>query len=110
MMLHPLVKNTVKYVTDNSREGGNLWIRGREAEGVMVLAICCECIGVSGQRTGQVLELEGKRQESPLVRMDQSLKRTFGSDYGIVIGNREDGMPGREMQIRLPLHGENLER
>jgi hypothetical protein len=76
----------------------------------MVLAICCECIGVSGQRTGQVLELEGKRQESPLVRMDQSLKRTFGTDYGIVIGNREDGMPGREMQIRLPLHGENLER
>ena len=110
MILHPLVKNTVKYVTDNSREGGNLWIRGREADGVMVLAICCECIGVSGQRTGQVLELEGKRQESPLVRMDQSLKRMFGSDYGIVIGNREDGMPGREMQIRLPLHGENLER
>ena len=110
MLLHPLVKNTVKYVMDNSRDGGSLSIRGREENGMLVLAICCDCIGLSGQRTGQVLELESKRQGSPIVRMDQSLKSIFGPGYGIVTGNREDGLPGKEMQIRLPLHGGNVGR
>lgn len=110
MLLHPLVKNTVKYVMDNSRDGGSLSIRGREENGLLVLAICCDCIGLFGQRTGQVLELESKRQGSPIVRMDQSLKSIFGPGYGIVAGNREDGLPGKEMQIRLPLHGGNVGR
>lgn len=110
MMLHPLVKNTVKFVMDNSHDGGSLSIRGREESGQLVLAICCDCIGQSGQRTGQVLELEGKRQGSPMFRMDQSLKSIFGPGYGIVTDNREDGQPGKEMQIRLPLNGENMGR
>ena len=110
MLLHPLVKNTVKYVSDNSREGGTVTISGREENGLLVLAICCDCVGLSGQRTGQVLELESKRQGSPLVRMDQSLKNVFGPSCGITPGEREDGLPGKEMQIRLPLSGGAMER
>jgi LytS/YehU family sensor histidine kinase len=110
MLLHPLVKNTVKYVSDNSREGGTVTISGREENGLLVLAICCDCVGLSGQRTGQVLELESKRQGSPLVRMDQSLKNVFGPSCGITPGERADGLPGKEMQIRLPLSGGAMER
>ncbi|MBQ1170659.1 MAG: hypothetical protein IIX49_07500, partial [Oscillospiraceae bacterium] len=110
MLLHPLVKNTVKYVSDNSREGGTVTISGREENGLLVLAICCDCVGLSGQRTGQVLELESKRQGSPLVRMDQSLKNVFGPSCGITPGEREDGSPGKEMQIRLPLSGGAMEQ
>lgn len=110
MMLHPLIKNTVKYILDNSREGGSLIIRGREERGYLVLAISCDCVGLTGQQTGQTLELEGKRQGSPLVRLDQSLKNVFGQNCGISAGDREDGLPGKEMQIRLPLSGENVER
>ena len=110
MLLHPLVKNTVKYVLDNSRGGGSLSIRGREENGLLVLALCCDCAGLSGQRTGQVLELEGKRQGSPMVWLDQSLKSIFGPSCGIAAGNREDGLPGKEMQIRLPLNGGNMDR
>ena len=57
-----------------------------------------------------MLELESKRQGSPLVRMDQSLKNVFGPSCGITPGEREDGLPGKEMQIRLPLSGGAMER
>ena len=110
MLLHPLIKNTVKYVLDNSRDGGALTVSGREERGQLVLAICCDCAGLTGHQIGQALELEGKRQGSPLVRLDQSLKNVFGQNCGITAGSREDGLPGREMQIRLPIGGEALER
>ena len=104
MLLHPLVKNTVKYVLDNSRDGGSLTIQGREERDHLVLAICCDCVGLTAQQVGQVLDLEQKRQGSPLVRLDQSLKNVFGQSCGITAGYREDGQSGREMQIRLPLN------
>jgi hypothetical protein len=42
--------------------------------------------------------------------MDQSLKNVFGHSCGITPGDREDGLPGKEMQIRLPLSGGAMER
>jgi len=110
MLLHPLIKNTVKYVLDNSRDGGAVTIRGREEKDILVLTVCCDCAGLTGQQIGQTLELEGKRQGSPLARMDQSLRNVFGKNSGITAGDREDGLPGREMQIRLPLNGGSVER
>ena len=106
MLLHPLVKNTVKYVLDSGREGGNLTIRGREERGLLVVSICCDCAGL----TSQTLEMEGKRQGSSLDRMNQSLKTIFGRSCGVAAQSREDGLPGTEIQIRLPLNGVNLER
>jgi len=110
MLLHPLVKNTVKYVLDNGREGGSLAIRGREESGLLVLTICCDCAGVTGQQTGQMLDLEGKRQGNSLARIDKSLKNVFGRDCGVTAQNREDGLPGTEIQVRLPLNGGTMER
>lgn len=109
MLLHPLVENTVKYVLDNSRDGGSLTIRGREEQDLLVVAICCDCVGLSGQRSGLALDLEGKRQGSPLTRLDQSLKNVFGHSCGVGSGDRSDGQPGREIQIRLPLNGGTME-
>ena len=110
MLLHPLVKNTVKYVLDNSREGGSLSIGCREERGILVLSINCDCAGLTAQQIGQTLDLEGKRQGSPMVRMDQSLKNAFGEYCGVAAGARQDGLPGREIQIRLPLDGGMMER
>ena len=45
-----------------------------------------------------------------MVRLDQSLKNVFGQNCGISTGDRENGLPGKELQIRLPLNGENVER
>jgi len=110
MLLHPLVENTVKYVLDNSREGGSLTIRAREQGDWLVVAICCACVGLSGQRIGLALDLEGKRQGSPLDRLDRSLKNLFGQNCGVAPGDREDGQSGREIQIRLPLNGAAVDR
>lgn len=110
MLLYPLTKNTVKYILDNSREGGLLSIRVQEEDDILVLSICCECTGVTARQTGRVLMMEERRKGSTLVRVDQSLKNVFGKECGIITRNREDGLPGMEMQVRLPLSGGDLER
>lgn len=110
MLLYPLVRNTVKYVLDNSRDGGSLTIRGREEQELLVVSLCCDCVGLSSQRIGLDLDLERKRQGSTLARLDQSLKNVFGQSCGVDSGEREDGQPGREIQIRLPLNGGIVEK
>lgn len=105
MLLHPLIKQTVKYILDNSREGGSLSLRSREDRDFLVLTISCDCAGFAAQQTGQLPELEEKRQGSSLFRLDQSLKSIFGRECGISAGDREDGQPGSEIRIRLPLNG-----
>lgn len=109
MLLHPLMRNTVKCVLDNSREGGNLLIGAREEGALLVVTICCDC-AASGRQTSRMLDPEGKRQGNSLSRIDQSLKHVFGQGCGVVSGKREDGLSGMEIQIRLPLSGETVER
>lgn len=106
MLLHPLVKNTVKYVLDGGKEGGNLTIRGREEQDLLVVRICCDCAGLNHQN----LEMEGKRRGSSLARIDQSLKSIFGKGCGAAAQSREDGQPGMEIRVCLPLNGVNPER
>ena len=106
MLLHPLVKNTVKHVLDSSRNGGSLTIGGREELGLLVLTIQCDCPNL----TPQLLEQDGKRHRKTLPRMDQSLKSTFGPGCGIVVKGEENGLEGTEIQIRLPLQGGSAEK
>jgi hypothetical protein len=54
--------------------------------------------------------MEERRQGSGLVRADQSLKNVFGPTCGITTRNREDGLQGMEIQVRLPLSGGSLEK
>ena len=110
MLLHPLVKNAVKYMLDNSADGWNLTVCGWEETGVLVLSIGCSSAGMAARQTGRVLLMEERRKGSSLDRADQSLKNVFGQNYGITIQNREDGLPGMEMQVRLPLDGGPTER
>jgi len=110
MLLHPLVRSTVKYLLDSSREGGSLVIGSREERNLLVLSIRCECAGHVGQQNTRVLDLEGKRQGSSLTRLDRSLKNVFGQSCGVISRNREDGLPGMEIQVRLPLHSNMTER
>lgn len=109
MLLHPLVRNTVKCVLDNSREGGSLKLGAREEGALLLLTICCDC-AASGRQPKHMLDLEGKRQGSSLSRIDQSLKNVFGQSCGVAARNREDGLPGMEIQIRLPLNSGALDR
>ena len=110
MLLHPLVKDTVKYVLDNSREGGNVAIYARDEDDILVLSICCDCVSMVNRQAGRVLAMEERRQGSGLVRADQSLKNVFGPACGITTQNRADGLQGMEIQVRLPLSGGSLEK
>lgn len=110
LLLHPLIKNLLMYMADNSREGGSLIVRGREEKGLLVLEIDCTCTGLNGQQAGEMLDLDGKRQGKSLQRIDQSLKRVFGSRCGVSAKIREEDHSGTEIQIRLPLHGRKMEK
>ena len=106
MLLHPLVKNTVNYVLDSGQEGGKLTIQSREERNRLVLTVGSDCAGGYAQLPNP----EGKRQESALTRMDHSLKSVFGREYGVLVGERKDGRPGREIQVFLPLNSSAVER
>lgn len=103
MMLHPLVKDAVKSVLNNSLDGGSLTIQAGEEKNLLLLRICCEGIG-------QALDPEGKRKESALARIDKSLKNVFGRSCGVTVQSREDDQPGTEIQIRLPLQAGTMGR
>lgn len=104
MLLYPLVRRAVRFVLDSSREGGSLVIQSREERAHLVLSVSCECTGHGGQQNVRMLDLEGKRQGSSLTRIDRSLKNVFGQGCGVISRNREDGRPGMEIQVRLPLY------
>lgn len=106
MLLHPLVKRTVKNIMDHSREGGSLTVRGREEKDLLVLTICSDYVG---QIAGKMPEMDGKPQGKTLIRLDRSLKNVFGGRCGVIEQGREDGQPGTEIQVRLPLRGTVLE-
>lgn len=106
MLLHPLVKRMVRQVMEHSREGGSLVIDGREEKDILLVTIRADC---AGRKNGQMPEPDEKRQEKSLSKFDQSLKSIFGPRYGIVMQSRGDGMPGTEIQIRLPLHGTDMD-
>ncbi len=110
MLLHPLVKKTVKCVLDSSLEGGALSIRAWGEKELLVLAIRCDCTCSSCRQNGQMLDLEGKRQKSLLSRADKSLKNIFGQDCGITVRSQENGLPGMEIQVRLLLQNAVLEK
>ena len=105
MLLHPLVKNTVKHVLDNSRDGGSLTISGQEEGGLLVISIQCDCANL----TAQMLEQEVRRQGKTIHKMDQSLKNAFGQRCGVVSGTREN-QTGAEIRITLPLQGVSQEK
>ena len=74
--------------------------------GLLLLTISCEFSGSNHQ----AMDLEGKRQGESLNRINQSLKAVFGPHCGVSEGNRKDGLPGTEIQVRLPLDGTAMER
>lgn len=108
-MLRPLVRNTVEYILDNSLEGGSLAIYAREQGELLLVCIRCDCASLSAQKIGLALDLEGRRRGSPLDRLNQSLKHIFGQNCGVISAERDDGQPGREIRISLPLNGETVE-
>lgn len=105
MLMHPLVKNMVKHVLDNSRDGGSLTIGAGEEGGLLVISIRCDCPNL----TAQMLEQEVRRQGKTIRKIDQGLKNTFGQRCGVASGTRED-QPGAEIRITLPLQGISKEK
>lgn len=95
MLLHPLVEYSMKYTVENSCDGGYLTIRGCEESGMLVLYIRDNGTGIAGYQTG--------RKNSLLSRINHSLTDVFGANCGVSIGEREDGLPGTEIRVRLPL-------
>jgi len=109
MLLHPLVKITVKSVLDHSLEGGKLMIGAQEEGKQLVVSVNWDCEALTDLKN-TLLDLEQKRQGSPLDRLDRSLKSVFGQSCGVAFASHEDGRTGREIRIRLPLNVGTAER
>lgn len=107
MLLQPLVENSLKYAVEPSQEGGMLAIRGRVEGDQFALTISDSGTGMSRQQISTLLELGGQRNggksKNYLTNINRRIKDVFGLSCGVTIRSKEDGFPGTEVEIRLPL-------
>lgn len=107
MLLQPIVENSIKYAVETSRAGGKLAIHGRAEGGICILGISDSGTGMSRQQIRTLLDLagdgSGKKSKFDLTNANLKIKELFGDECGIDIQSKEDGFPGTEVQIRLPI-------
>ena len=83
-----------------------LAIRAKAEEDQLMVAVSDSGSGMTRQQISALLDLEGRsveKHKNYLANMNRRLKDVFGERCGVTILSKEDGFPGTEVQIRLPL-------
>ena len=109
MMIQPMVENALRYAVEPSEEGGSISIRAHEEGELLVVTVSDNGTGMSREQIDAILrQRNGKRGKSRnyLTNINKRLKHIFGKGCGLVIRSKEDGFPGTEIQVRIPLRNE----
>ena len=109
MMIQPMVENALRYAVEPSEEGGSISIRAHEEGELLVVTVSDNGTGMSREQIDAILrQRNGNRGKSRnyLTNINQRLKHIFGKGCGLVIRSKEDGFPGTEIQVRIPLRNE----
>lgn len=109
MMIQPMVENALRYAVETSEEGGSISIRAHEEGELLVLTVSDNGTGMRKEQIETILrQRSGKHGKSRnyLTNINQRLKNIFGKRCGLVIRSKDDGFPGTEIQVRIPLRNE----
>jgi len=107
--LQPLIENAIYHGIDPKIEGGSIAVKGWQEEKQLVLTICDDGIGMSGeelQRWQSALHYEAnlltRSRHIGILNVQGQIQRIFGPEYGLALAAGATGR-GIIITINLPL-------
>lgn len=106
IILQPLVENSIYHGLKEKDEGGRVQILGREEEGIIVLQVLDDGVGIEpkllkrleeGLHKGLVMNREGYG----IFNVNERIRLYFGEKYGLSIENGPEA--GAVVTLRIPL-------
>lgn len=129
LILQPLLENAINYGVSSMDDCGEILVTGRRKEGMIVLAVEDNGLGMSAEEAALVLtdsnRVHKKGSGVGLVNVNNRIKILFGKEYGLTVESEPD--EGTKVSIRIPeipyteenrkvleqghiLHGEEINR
>lgn len=104
LILQPILENAINYGVEGMDETGEIRVTGREEDGVLVLAVSDNGIGMSEEEVALVLTDSNRIHKHGsgvgLVNVNNRIQILFGKEYGLTVVSEPD--EGTTVSIRLP--------
>lgn len=104
LILQPLLENAINYGVSSMDDCGEILVTGRREEGMIVLAVEDNGLGMSAEEAALVLtdsnRVHKKGSGVGLVNVNNRIKILFGKEYGLTVESEPD--EGTKVSIRIP--------
>lgn len=99
LSLQPLVENAIYHGIRERREGGLITVFAEEREGNLVIAVEDNGVGMTEERIREIMNREESVKSMGVRNVDNRIKLTFGSEYGLKIESK----PGVGTRVTMTL-------
>lgn len=104
LVLQPILENAINYGVGSMDDSGEIRVVGREEDGVILLSVQDNGIGMSREEAELVLtdsnRIHKKGSGVGLVNVHRRIQIFFGEEYGLIIESEPD--EGTKVTIRIP--------
>lgn len=104
LTLQPILENSINYGVDPMDDCGEIFIRVKKEEGLLVLSVEDNGIGMSEEEVSLLLTDSNRKRKHGsgvgLVNINNRLQILFGKEYGLFIESEPD--EGTRVSIRIP--------
>lgn len=99
LSLQPLVENAIYHGIRERREGGLITVFAEERDGNLVIAVEDNGVGMTEERIREIMNREESVKSMGVRNVDNRIKLTFGSEYGLKIESK----PGVGTRVTMTL-------
>ena len=104
LILQPILENAINYGVAGMEDSGEIRVTGKEENGIVVLAVSDNGIGMSEEEVSLVLTDSNRIHKHGsgvgLVNVNNRIQILFGKEYGLTVESEPD--EGTTVSIRLP--------
>lgn len=104
LILQPILENAINYGVAGMDDCGEIRVTGREEDGVIILAVSDNGMGMTEEEVSLVLTDSNRIHKHGsgvgLVNVNNRIQILFGKEYGLVVESEPD--EGTTVSIRLP--------
>ena len=104
LILQPILENAINYGVAGMEDSGEIRVTGKQEDGIVVLAVSDNGIGMSEEEVSLVLTDSNRIHKHGsgvgLVNVNNRIQILFGKEYGLTVESEPD--EGTTVSIRLP--------